>query len=146
MQIWRHGETSSESILTDEKSLSDLADDWRNSDGITADATIDKNGSRHTQIAVVLSEEDVIELSSRLFAQLKKENSELRATVGFLQESLQNIWLMTSPGTLPDPPSERELLYQICDIAKFSCDPSCQKANTFPEDRKPDWFDWKSVS
>ncbi len=147
MQIWRHGEKSNESKLTDDQILSTyLPSDWHTSDGVELDATVDKDGSKHTRIGVVLSDDDIVELSSRLFTQLKKENAKLHENVRFLRESLRNISLMSSPGIAPSPPPDGDLILQINLIARLSLAPEFLERSELPENCKPRWYDWEPIT
>lgn len=47
----------------------------------------DKDGTKHTDIAVELDEEDIIALSSKLFAQYKEEIASLREKKALCFES-----------------------------------------------------------
>ena len=103
MKVCRGPRTSKQWRETDAQSLKAWVNSWRPGTIVKVDGTIDKSGTRHTDLGIEIEPHDVVALNKALelhqaemLAYFKKENAELRATVSKLESALRKIHSLTS--------------------------------------------------
>jgi hypothetical protein len=124
MKIFRGGRTQNDwSDMTDEKTTSAYIENWEPGKHIVFDGTIDKTGKRHTDLGVVIDEEDVIAMHGALIRTLKQSNSdntkmieELNNTIKYLREAFAKIHGLINYH-INEAPSEERLLDDIKEIS-----------------------------
>lgn len=99
MKIFRAGLTANKWKETDEKSLVELAQTWEPKTIVEFDATIEKEGQRHTTIGLQIEADDIIALSNALLIFQRNRILELEARVknfSKIQSSLKQIEQLAS--------------------------------------------------
>ncbi|MEZ4599877.1 MAG: hypothetical protein R2940_08815 [Syntrophotaleaceae bacterium] len=79
MKIFRGPKTAKKWSETDSRELSDF--EWSPNSAICFDATVDKNGTRHTDLGINISENDIISLHEKLITHYKKRIEALEAEI-----------------------------------------------------------------
>ena len=135
MKIYRGPRTTDEWQLTDTKKASEWADDWRPGVKVALDGTIEKEGTRHTDLGVEIEADDVVALASALFKYQKLRIEELEPAARALKKINRLVALYRD-----EAPSDKELLDSIQGIsAHFS------KPQLLNKPFKLDWIDLDSV-
>ncbi len=119
MKIRRGGRTSTTFTTTDAKQPRDYASSWYPGGAIVFDGTIDKSGERHTELAVVIEEQDVLALQRGLIEHYRdcvRDRDRLQGTVRQLESALNKISHLLSwhRGRAPDQDS---LIAAVAEIA-----------------------------
>jgi len=129
---------------TDEKSVVDYATSWRPGRALRFDGTIDKSGTRHTDLGVEVEEQDIIELHSGLLNYYRaciEQRDSFSKTIDSLETALARIARLASweKSRAPDTDS---LLAAVKDIAdhfghSWSRDEPFKPSTT--------WLQWQSL-
>ncbi len=92
MKIYRGGRTSKKWSKTDGREID--VSEWRRGKIIVVDGTINKSGSRHTDLGVEIEPTDIVALSAALirnYKELESENVELKSSIKKMNDAFRVI-------------------------------------------------------
>ena len=96
MKIFRSPRTSDSWTKTDEKSLKDRVKNWRPGNWFIVDGTIDKNGERHTDLAIDIDASDVVSLFNALIRHYESEVKRLEELASDRQKTIDTLEMALS--------------------------------------------------
>ena len=121
MKLLKSGLTANAWSTTDELKPEILAKRWEENHGtVVLDGTIDKLGTKHTQVGIQLSDDDILALMHSSASRMKEALEQTQKDLAIVQEVLKKIhWLSGYRRDMA--PTKDELLDGIAKIARHYC-------------------------